>query len=113
MGTIVYQNLLKLLLDEQDYTLDELIELANTRYGFDRKRTMHEFEFNLMIINLIHKADPVIQELPDGKLHKVKDFHSNIEMMLGFIDKGPPDYFEARPGLKKFYEDLEKRYGQN
>ena len=104
MGTVIYQNLLNLLLEEQDYSLDEIVEIAHERFGFDREKTRLE----VMMIGLIFKDS--VQLLPNNKYRRIEDF-GDVSWMLGCIETAPPGYFEVRPGLKKLYEEFEKKYG--
>lgn len=104
MGTVIYQNLMNFLLEEQDYSLDEIVEIAHERFGFDKEKTRSE----VMMTSLIFKDS--VQLLPNNKYRRIEDF-GDISWMLGFIGKAPPGYFEARPGLKKLYEEFEKKYG--
>lgn len=103
MGTIVYQNLLNLLLDEQDYSLDEILRITHERYGFDPEKTRFEIKINISICR------DKIQLLPNQKYHKTGEF-CDTSRMLGFIEKAPEGYFDGRLGLKKFYQELKKRY---
>jgi len=90
MGTIVYQSLLNLLLDEQDYNLDEILRIAHERYGFDPEETRFKIKMNIALCR------DGIQLLPNQKYHKTSKF-CNMDMMLGFIERAPEDYFDGRP----------------
>lgn len=108
MGTIVYTSLLDLFLDEDDYSLKEMVQIAHERYGFDEIETEFKIELQLLIIR------SGIKLLDNGRYHKESEFLTDFDlnMMLGFLEKAPKGYFEERPpGLRKFYEDFEKKYG--
>nr|MCK4929898.1 hypothetical protein [Nanoarchaeota archaeon] len=107
MGTIVYESLLKLLLDEKDHTLDEIINIAVNEYGLDKSET----RFHIGII--INISGNVIEKLPNGKYHKKEEFCRNLNIMLGGPERRPPGYFDSRPKLRKLYENLEKKYGKS
>ncbi len=110
MGIVVYTSLLKLFLDERDYSLDEIIEMADKRYGYSGDYSRSHIRLALALTNISLNA---IEQLPNGKLHKKRDFCPNLYHMLG----GPDTlleghYSRTNPKRRQFYIDLEKRYGK-
>ena len=107
MGTVVYHSLLKLLLDERDMTIEEILNTGEEKYGFDKERLAMETRLAIGL-NFI----PIIK-LPSGKLHLAENGWEPSyfrELMLG-QQKFPENYFNNRPKLKEFYEELNRRYG--
>ena len=63
MGTVVYHSLLKLLLDERDMTIEEILDVGEKKYGFDKERLGMETRLAIGLNFL-----PIIK-LSSGKLH--------------------------------------------
>ncbi len=106
MGTIVYQSLIHLLLDENDLSIEEMVEIAHNRYGFDKIKTKSEVE-------LIFQFCPnAARLLGDGKYTVIRGFPGEVRDLLDFLPRAPSSYFEQRPLMRNFYEELEARYGK-
>lgn len=109
MGTIVYGSLLRLLLDEGDFTTEEVIKIAHERYSFDEKYSGMEIRLQ---INMLKKY--AIKELPDGKLQRIKEFPNSMESMTGGPESLPEGHFgRTNPKQRQFYIDLKERYGND
>lgn len=108
MGTIVYASLLRLFLDEGDFTLEEIIEMASEKYGFDKEHARMEIRLN---VNMLKRY--AIKELPNGKLQRVGEFPNFFEKMVEGPESLPEGHW-GRTNLKQkqFYIDLEERYGK-
>lgn len=111
MGTIVYKSLLKLFLDEGDYSLDEIIDIAEERYDYFGKHFEMEMRLALGLTKITRPN--AIEELSEGKLHKKEDFCSNLNLMLGGPDRLPEGHYDRiNPKRRQFLIDLEQRYGR-
>lgn len=64
MGTIVYGNLVELLLEEGDKSEAEIVNEAVNRFGFERENVDGKIMVALALMKRYN-----IEELPDGKYH--------------------------------------------
>ena len=110
MGTVVYSSLLTLFLDEDDYSLKDITDMAREKYDFSGEN----FEMQMRLTLHMIKLSGDIEEISNNNLHKKRDFCSNLYMMLGGPENLPEGYLERFPlKRKQFYIDLEERYGKN
>lgn len=111
MGTIVYSNLVELLLDERDKSKEEIIEEAIKRFGFpDENKLIFEVGMQLII------GKDYFKKLGNGKYHMVEypEGITNRESFLELLNRvSDENYFEQRPHIKKLKEALEKRWLHN
>ena len=109
MGTLLYEALVNMLLDEGDFSADELSAICQQRYHFsDYERQRSEIR---LALNLASLCDSHIVQLPSGKYHKSSELPINGSQMLGFLERADENYFSERPWLREVYEDFKVKYG--
>ncbi|MEK6757648.1 MAG: hypothetical protein AABX88_00830 [Nanoarchaeota archaeon] len=107
MGTIVYTNLVELLLEDGNKTEYEMVEEAVKTFGFeDRSKLEHEIKFQLMM-----RSDEIIPVDGDKyKLTKLSDCSiTGRKAFLDMLKDCSEDYFEVHPEIKKLKEVLETK----
>lgn len=107
MGTVVFQSLAELLLDERNYSLEEMVSIGMQRYGMEED----ELKFNLRMIVDIHTKYTKNLLLINGRYHKNRTICNDMHLMLQGQENMPEGYFEGREKFRQLFLDLEKRYG--
>lgn len=106
MGTIVYQNLVELLLEEGDKSKEEIVKEAIERFGFPDEK-----ELNLQVSMQLIIGRDYFKKLENGKYNMVEypEVMVNRKKFLElFKDEDlPMDYFEQRPWILKLKSALE------
>jgi len=108
MGTIVYSNLIELLLEEKDKSEKEILDDAINRFGFSGKNLTGEIKMQL----LINEKCGYYKKLDDGKYRLIMNNNCHItgrENFLRILKDAPENYINERPHLKKLKEVLEEK----
>ncbi len=107
MGTIVYGNLVELLLEEGDKTKEEIINESVNRFGFKEDRL--SFEVGLQL-DMKEKTGFFYKD-GNGKYYLLKynDGVFGRKSFLETLDKASEEYFKVNPSLKKLKEALEEK----
>lgn len=106
MGTVVYCNLVELLLEEGDKTKEEIINQSLERFGFSKDKL--SFEVGLQLT--MGEKTGFFSRDKDGKYHLLK-YHDGMfgrEHFLGTLNESDEEYFRRNPSIKKLKQALEQ-----
>jgi len=105
MGTIVYSNLVELLLEEGDKTEKEIINETIKRFEIPEEQII-KIKLQLDI------SQDYFQKQKNGKYHLLKRIEDGIfgrKVFLETLNKAPAEYLKERPWIQKLKEALEKK----
>ncbi|MFH1365768.1 MAG: hypothetical protein ABIH28_04235 [archaeon] len=108
MGTIVYRNLIELLLEERAKTKEEIIDEAINRFGFPDNSNL---SFGVGLQLTIGEKTRFFFRREDEKysLLRYDDGTSGRKNFLKTLNKADENYFKERPWIKKLKIVLEER----
>jgi len=98
------RGMLEFFLGQQDMSLDTILKLASKRYDFPSDETRERLK------RVIEECGEAVEFLPETGQYQKKGELCNITKMLEFMRRQPEEYFEGRPGLKRFFTEFQKEY---
>lgn len=107
MGTIVYSNLVDLLLREGDKTKGEIISESINHFGFPEKG----LDFKIDAALTLKQISGYVIKNENGKyslsVEGIDKMIKERKEFLEYLSKAPKDYFNERPHIKKLKQALE------
>src|SRR3989344_3925773 len=100
MGTIVYSNLVDLLLEEGEKTKEDIVKESIERFGFPEEDLSINIEMDL----ILKKLNNYVLEGEDGKYCLLKLTDTEYIKRTAFVNclnKASDKYFNTLPHIKK------------
>lgn len=108
MGTVEYENVIELLLEEKDKNENEIVDDILNRFGFPDKDYLFQIRCQLLI-----KEKYGHIKFKDGKYHLLKLNNSSVTGRWPFLiflrETDSRGYLEKKPWIRKLKEALEER----
>lgn len=105
MGTIVYSNLVELLLEEGDKTKEEIIKEGISRFDFPDN---HKISFEVTLQLEIRERIGMLSKDKNEKYHLLKKLESNRKNFLEVLRGSSEHYLERLPYMRKLKTALEE-----
>jgi len=108
MGTIVYSNIVELLLEEGDKTKEEICQEAIKRFEFPEENLSGNIGFDL----LVKEKTGYVFKNKEEKYHLLSLYNDSIigrTKFLEILGDVPENYLKERPHIKKLKQALEER----